>query len=70
NQLWNDFESKMNALKTTITARNTSSTNEILQYNDDDKNANTLILKDISADVYIEEAYMILLDLLNSKTTN
>ncbi len=70
NQLWNDFESKMNALKTTITARNTSSTNEILQYNDDDKNANALILKDISADVYIEEAYMILLDLLNSKTTN
>ncbi len=67
NMLWTDFYSLLDAQSTSISARNTISTDEILNYNEDDKTANDMILEDIANDVYIEEAHKILLDLLKPK---
>lgn len=67
NSLWSNFYSLMDAQTTDISARNTAATEEILQYNQDDKSANELILENIANDIYIEESITILLDLLNPK---
>ncbi|MEZ4792348.1 MAG: S41 family peptidase [Gelidibacter sp.] len=70
NMLWSAFYSQMDAQTSSISVRNTASTDEILQYNQDDLQANEEILDDIANDIYIEEAYTILLDLITSKTNN
>ncbi len=70
NNLWRDFYAEFEEQTTSLFVKNTTSTDEILQYNQDDMKMNELILDDIANDIYIEEAYTILQDLLNSKTTN
>lgn len=70
NNLWSDFYAELDEQTTSLIVKNTTSTDEILRYNQDDMKVNELILDDISSDIYIEEAYTILIDLLNSKTTN
>jgi len=70
NNLWNEFYSNINKAPLSISARNTLSTAEVIEYNTDDAKANAIILDNIANDIYIDEACSILLDYINSKTTN
>ena len=67
NNLWSEFYSTLDAQNTTINVRNTALTEKILQYNTDDQDANALVMDDIAQDIYIEEAYTVLLDIITSK---
>ena len=70
NNLWSEFYSNINKAPLSISARNTLSTAEVIEYNTDDAKANAIILDNIANDIYIDEACSILLDYINSKTTN
>ncbi|MGJ8593812.1 MAG: S41 family peptidase [Aquaticitalea sp.] len=70
NELWKTFHAEMDAQTSNIKTRNTISTDDILQYNEEDLQMNALMLEAIANDIYIEEAYSILLDLINPKNTN
>lgn len=67
---WLDFTDGLSELQPDILVKNSAETNELLQYNDQERNLNIEILKDISTDIYIEEAYHILLDIINLKSNN
>lgn len=70
NSLWNTFYTQMDTQSTSITVRNTAPSNEVLKNNQEDLRVNDLVLEEIANDIYIEEAYTILLDLLTSKDNN
>ncbi|WP_299276046.1 carboxy terminal-processing peptidase [uncultured Psychroserpens sp.] len=53
-----------------FTVKNSAFTQEVMSYNEDQKLINETILKDIKQDIYIEEAYAILQDLLNLNPLN
>ncbi len=69
NNLWAEIESIDNN-PTSIKVKNNASTIERLSYNDEEKEVNTEILKNISKDIYIEEAYKILNNYINLNTSN
>ena len=62
---WKELSKTIDDYSSTLTVSNTSSTNELLSYNSDEKNINETILKSIQNDIYISEAHSILQDLLN-----
>ncbi len=70
NKLWEDFFNHFEKLETSITSSNTTHTNDYLEFNPDEKNTNTILLKSISKDIYIEESYNILIDYLNLNNAN
>ena len=53
-------------VKAYVEIHNSSSTNEFLSYNDDEKSNNSSFIENLSKDIYIHEAYNILNDLLNT----
>lgn len=60
---------QLNEVKTeklSYQVKNTSSTNNLLIFNPDDKELNEKITKSIAEDIYIEEAYFILTDFINN----
>ena len=60
---------QLNEVKTeklSYQVKNTSSTNNLLSFNPDDKELNEKITKSIAEDIYIEEAYFILTDFINN----
>lgn len=67
---WKNFNKIINQNPSSLLVSNTSSTIEVLSYNDDQKNINDAILKSIQNDIYISEAYHILLDLININITD
>lgn len=67
---WEIFNNSIKNKKSSLVVTNTSSTNEVLSYNEDQKDINAAILETIQNDIYISEAYNILLDLINLNTTN
>ncbi|WP_431136653.1 carboxy terminal-processing peptidase [Psychroserpens mesophilus] len=67
------FESFSDAIEnkpSSLIASNTSSTNELLSYNEEQKDINTSILDKIQKDLYISEAHHIIVDFLNLNITN
>ena len=64
-QQWNDLSNHLKHAKLSIVTKNSASTEEIISYNADDAAINNTILRDISNDIYIEEAYNILSDYIN-----
>jgi len=67
---WLAINKPINNHQSNFTIKNTSYTNEIVSYNEDQKQINNTILKDIKQDIYIEEAQAILQDLLNLNPLN
>lgn len=49
-----------------VSIKNTTSTKEILGYNIEEKEQNDFIIEELSADIYIKEAQLILIDYLNT----
>lgn len=70
NVVWKEFTKTLSSIEPKITAKNNSATEELLQYNENDQLLNAETLKDISTDIYIEEAYLILNDLIHLKPSN
>ncbi len=70
NNIWKEITLINKEYSSSITTRNTKFLNEILQYNEEDIQTNSLVLKDLSNDVFIEEATNILLDYINLKSPN
>lgn len=69
-KIWELLYEKTSKDSLKIQLKNTASTNEIIQYNDSEKKNNDTILKQLSNDISIEEAYFILTDLININTNN
>ena len=67
---WELFSDSIENHSSSIAVSNTSSTNEVLNYNEAQKEVNESILSNIQKDIYISEAHHILLDLLNLNITN
>ncbi|MGF1555704.1 S41 family peptidase [Paucihalobacter sp.] len=67
---WQEFTNGLSEFQLELVANNSSDTNELLQYNENNRLLNGDILKDISSDIYIEEAYNILQDLINLNAEN
>ncbi|MDB4157873.1 carboxy terminal-processing peptidase [bacterium] len=65
---WNALETDFNELEKTdpLVVSNSKSTQQIIQFNDEDSAHNTLILNEIATDFYIKEATNILTDPLNN----
>ena len=65
---WEDLEMTFNKLEKTDTlaVTNSKSTQQIIQFNEEDSTHNTLILDEIATDFYIKEATNILTDPLNN----
>ena len=70
NVVWKEFADTLSSIQPKITTKNSSATQELLQYNEKDQTVNAELLKDISTDIYVEEAYHILNDLINIKPSN
>ncbi len=64
-EIWSRFEEHFTTKRTEITAGNSPSVEELLSYNQEEKELNSLMLEGISEDIYIEEAYRVLLDQLS-----
>ncbi|WP_435412510.1 S41 family peptidase [Psychroserpens mesophilus] len=67
---WKEFSEIIDTNPSTLIVNNTSSTTEVLSYNEDQKNINEAILETIQNDIYISEAYHIVLDFLNLNITD
>ena len=67
--LWNNIND-LKLKEGTVRFYNSSSTNEIISYNDDEKKQNQDILKALSTDIYINEAQHILTDIINLTNNN
>ncbi|WCO02996.1 S41 family peptidase [Psychroserpens ponticola] len=67
---WELFSDSINNNTSTLVVSNTSSTIEVLSYNNEQKEVNEAFLKTIQNDIYISEAHYILLDLLNLNITD
>ena len=62
---WNKINKPIDSYNSNLTVKNSAYTKEVVSYDDDQKLINQNTLKDIKNDIYIEEAYAILQDLLN-----
>ncbi len=69
-KIWQTFEDSNAMNKTLLNIRNSASTIEILDYNNDDKEINEKIMKELSNDIYINEAKNILFDIKNLSKLN
>ncbi|MBV1924720.1 MAG: hypothetical protein KUG68_11910 [Flavobacteriaceae bacterium] len=67
--LWNNAFKKLENYTSLIPVKNSVSTNEVLSYNQDDKEINNLTLNEISNDIYIEETFNLLTEVIASKKT-
>ena len=67
---WENINKPLDQHESNFVVENSAATKEIISYDDDKKNINTSILKDIKQDIYIEEAQAILQDLLTFKSLN
>lgn len=65
---WDSYD-KAIVNKHKIVVSNTTTTNDYLIFNEDEKETNDIILKNISSDLYISEAYNIIVDYINSNTS-
>ncbi|KAA3622261.1 MAG: hypothetical protein DWP94_08670 [Flavobacterium sp.] len=63
NLLWRDFFTYFEERKGVLTVKNTASTEELLQYNDDEKKINAFSMDEIGNDIFIEEAFNIISDI-------
>lgn len=63
NELWKDFFTFFEERKGVLTVKNTASTEELLQYNEDEKKMNAFSMDEISNDIFIEEAFNIISDI-------
>ncbi|QNJ98847.1 carboxy terminal-processing peptidase [Constantimarinum furrinae] len=64
NNLWKEMTMHFEKRNSNMTARNTKTTTGYLKYNEDEKELNAVILKDLAEDLYVEEAHAILLDFI------
>jgi carboxyl-terminal processing protease len=62
NKLWREMAAHFENRDPQMTARNTKTTTGYLKYNEDEKEMNRVILKDLAEDLYVEEAHTILQD--------
>lgn len=62
-EIWSRFEAHFSRKRTTIEAINSPSVEEIINYNKEEKEYNSLVLEGIAEDIYIDEAYQILRDI-------
>ncbi|MAP55994.1 S41 family peptidase [Altibacter sp.] len=68
--LWKDYANELENYTASMLVSNTTATNELLAYSSEEKEANTLILKEITSDLQIEEAYIILSEYLLAINTH
>lgn len=69
-KLWEWFNSNTNQDSESLKFVNTVSTNQIIQYDESAIESNKTILDDLRDDIILQETHAIMLDLINSKTTN
>ncbi|PNQ72360.1 hypothetical protein C1T31_12500 [Hanstruepera neustonica] len=62
--IWDNF-SNLKLKQSSLLISNTSSTNEIVSYNDDEKKLNEEHLSTLASDIYINEAQQIMNDIIN-----
>ncbi|WP_047547661.1 carboxy terminal-processing peptidase [Psychroserpens sp. Hel_I_66] len=62
---WNKINKPIDSYNSNLMVKNSAYTKEVVSYDEDQKLINQNTLKDIKNDIYIEEAYAILQDLLN-----
>ena len=67
NSLWTDFYEQSSNYSTQLSITNTSYVNELLKNNEAETKANQQQLEDLKSDVYIEEAYAIINQLIHNK---
>ena len=67
---WEIINLPIDTNESDFTVKNSAYTKEVMSYNEDQKQINQTILKDIKQDIYIEEAHAILQDLLNLNPLN
>jgi carboxyl-terminal processing protease len=67
NELWKDFLEYFENRKGILSVDNTASTEEILEYNEDDKKMNVVSMDEIANDIFIEEAFNIIADIKRLK---
>jgi len=67
---WEILNNSIENSTSSLIVSNTNTTNEILSFNDNQKAINKSILDTLQKDIYITEAYHILLDFLTLNTTN
>ncbi|MEZ4857744.1 MAG: carboxy terminal-processing peptidase [Flavobacteriaceae bacterium] len=65
NSIWSQMNTHFENKNTHIEAANTKAVEALIQYNEDEKTVNRDILKNIAEDIFIEEAFTILIDYLN-----
>ncbi|GAB5566030.1 MAG: carboxy terminal-processing peptidase [Winogradskyella sp.] len=65
NDAWKTYNDSIENNTTLIDIKNTSSTTAILEYNEDSKNLNQQLLKELKTDPHIQEAYFIINDIIN-----
>ena len=66
--IWKTYNAYQDELELGLTIRNSKKNAEILEYNPEDKEDNAKQMKDLAKDLYIQEANLILTDLLNLKS--
>ena len=64
-ELWERYYSIIAEQKASYSVKNTTSTEDVLQYNSDETKSNEEIMEAISKDIYINEAYSILSNYIN-----
>ena len=64
NDLWKDFMEYFEEREGVLSVQNTASTTEILRNNEDAKQLNAFSMDDIGNDIFIEEAFYIISDML------
>lgn len=70
NKLWDWFRNTTNQNSAHLKFVNTSSTNQIIQFDESALESNKTILNDLQNDIILQETHAIIIDLINSKTTN
>lgn len=63
NKLWKEFIDYFDERSPRLIVSNTKATEDLLQFNEDEKKINALTTKDIANDIFIEEAYHIITDI-------
>ena len=64
--LWNDLKNITEKTSDTLVFENTISTNQIIAYNDSEKEDNKTLLSELAKDSTLNEAYRIIIDLINT----
>ncbi|MCH9660016.1 MAG: carboxy terminal-processing peptidase [Bacteroidetes bacterium] len=70
NTIWKQLENHFNVKTTTISARNTKDVNKSLKNNKEEQEVNLKTLEGIAEDIYVQEAYYILMDYLALNSLN